>query len=273
VHPINVRVGGWYRAPTRAELQVLVPQLEWAREAALATVALVGGFDFPDFEADYEFVSLRQPGEYPIERGRIVSSSGLDIAVSEYEAHFVEEHVERSNALHSTMVGKGSYLVGPLARYALNSAELSEVSRAAAAAAGLGPVCRNPFQSIVVRAVETVEACTEALRLIEDYERPDPPALEALPRAGSGCGCTEAPRGILWHRYAIDDEGTILDAKIVPPTSQNQKIIEEDLGGVVRSSLDLPDVDLALRCEQTIRNYDPCISCATHFLKLEVERS
>ena len=273
VHPINVRVGGWYRAPTQAELRALVPQLEWAREAAVATVGLVGGFDFPDFEADYEFVALRQPGEYPIERGRIVSSSGLDIAVSEYEAHFVEEHVERSNALHSTMIGKGAYLVGPLARYALNSAELSEVSRAAAAAAGLGPVCRNPFQSIVVRAVETVEACNEALRLIEAYERPDPPALEVVPRSGSGCGCTEAPRGILWHRYTIDGEGTILDAKIVPPTSQNQKMIEEDLGGVVRSSLDLPDAELALRCEQTIRNYDPCISCATHFLKLEVERT
>ncbi len=273
VHPINVRVGGWYRAPTQAELRALVPQLEWAREAAVATVGLVGGFDFPDFEADYEFVALRQPGEYPIERGRIVSSSGLDIAVSEYEAHFVEEHVERSNALHSTMIGRGAYLVGPLARYALNSAELSEVSRAAAAAAGLGPVCRNPFQSIVVRAVETVEACDEALRLIEAYERPDPPALEVVPRSGSGCGCTEAPRGILWHRYTIDGEGTILDAKIVPPTSQNQKMIEEDLGGVVRSSLDLPDAELALRCEQTIRNYDPCISCATHFLKLEVERT
>ncbi len=273
VHPINVRVGGWYRAPTLAELRALVPQLEWAREAAVATVGLVGGFDFPDYEADYEFVALRQPGEYPIERGRIVSSSGLDIAVSEYEEHFVEEHVERSNALHSTMVGKGAYLVGPLARYALNSAELSEVSRAAAAAAGLGPVCRNPFQSIVVRAVETVEACNEALRLIEAYERPEPAALEVVPRAGSGCGCTEAPRGILWHRYTIDGEGTILDAKIVPPTSQNQKMIEEDLGGVVRSSLDLPEAELALRCEQTIRNYDPCISCATHFLKLEVERT
>jgi len=273
IHPINVRVGGWYRAPTHAELQALVPRLEWALEAAVATVELVGGFDFPDFEADYEFVALRQPGEYPFERGRIVSSSGLDIAVSEYEEHFVEEHVERSNALHSTMIGTGAYLVGPLARYALNSAELSEVSRAAAAAAGLGPVCRNPFQSIVVRAVETVEACNEALRLIEAYERPEPPALEVAPRAGSGCGCTEAPRGILWHRYTIDGEGTILDAKIVPPTSQNQKMIEADLRGVVSSSLDLPEAQLALRCEQTIRNYDPCISCATHFLKLEVERT
>jgi sulfhydrogenase subunit alpha len=88
-----------------------------------------------------------------------------------------------------------------------------------------------------------------------------------------GHGASEAPRGLLYHRYAIDGEGTILDAKIVPPTSQNQKAVEEDLWGVVERSLDLPDDALGLLCEQTIRNYDPCISCATHFLKLEVERS
>ena len=273
VHPINVRVGGFYRAPTKAELQALVPDLEWAREAAIATVSLVAGFDFPDFEQDYTFVSLRQPGDYPIERGRIVSSGGLDIAVEEYEEHFVEEHVERSNALHSSMVGTGAYLVGPLARYALNAAELSAPAREAAAAAGLGPVCRNPFRSIIVRAVETVEACEEALSIIAAYEQPDSPAVEAVPRAGEGCGATEAPRGTLWHRYRIDEEGTILDAKIVPPTSQNQRMIEDDLRGVVGVSLHLPEPELAIRCEQTIRNYDPCISCATHFLRLEVERT
>ena len=273
VHPINVRVGGFYRAPGRAELRALVPELEWARDAALDTVRLVAGFDFPDFEQDYEFVALRQPGEYPIERGRIVSSGGLDIGVAEYEGHFTEEHVERSNALHSTLKGVGAYLVGPLARYALNSAELSPAARGAAAEAGLGPVCTNPFRSIVVRAIETVEACEEALRIIGSYDPPDEPAVEVVPHAGAGCGCTEAPRGILWHRYRIDGEGTILDAKIVPPTSQNQKMIESDLWGVVRSSLDLPEPELTIRCEQTIRNYDPCISCATHFLDLKVERA
>ena len=120
--------------------------------------------------------------------------------------------------------------------------------------------------------METVYAADEALRIIAAYERPDGPYVECDPRAGSGHGCTEAPRGICWHRYRIDDEGTILDAKIVPPTSQNQKTIEEDLVGVVGGSLDLPDDELAHRCEQTIRNYDPCISCATHFLRFEVER-
>jgi sulfhydrogenase subunit alpha len=272
VHPVNMRVGGFYKAPSKAELHALVPELEWAREASIEFTRWVAGFDFPDFEGDYCFVSMRHPGEYPIDRGRLVSSTGLDIDVSEYEEHFTETHVERSNALHSTLAGVGNYLVGPLARYALNSHELTPLAREVAAEAGLGDVCRNPFRSIVVRAVETVYALEEALRLIDGYEPFDPTGLHLEPRAGSGHGCSEAPRGICWHRYEVDADGVILDAKIVPPTSQNQKTIEEDLVGVVSAALDLPDDELAHRCEQTIRNYDPCISCATHFLRLEVER-
>ena len=273
VHPINVRVGGWYRAPRASELRPLVERLERAREIALDTVRLTAALDFPDYRHDYELVALSEPGEYPIDRGRIVSSRGLGIAASEYDDHFVEEHVPWSNALHSQIRERGSYLCGPLARFALGYAELSPLAREAAAEAGIGSGERNPFRSIVVRAVELVYAADEALRLIAGYEEPDVPAVEVVPRAAVGHGCTEAPRGILYHRYEIDDEGTILDAKIVPPTSQNQRTIEEDLRGVVERSLDVPDRELALLCEQTIRNYDPCISCATHFLTLEVERS
>jgi coenzyme F420-reducing hydrogenase alpha subunit len=272
VHPINVRVGGWYRAPRKRELAPLVEKLERAREIALATVRLTATLDFPDYEQDYELVALSEPGEYPIDKGRIVSSAGLDIDVSEYDEHFVEEHVEWSNALHSRIVGRGSYLCGPLARFALGFDRLSPLSRDAAVEAGLEPGMRNPFRSIVVRAVELVYAADEALRLIAAYEEPDAPAVELEPRAGVGYGCTEAPRGILYHRYEIDDAGTILSAKIVPPTSQNQRAIEEDLRGVAERSLELPDEELRARCEQTIRNYDPCISCATHFLDLEVVR-
>jgi coenzyme F420-reducing hydrogenase alpha subunit len=272
VHPVNFKVGGFYRAPSAAELLALVPELEWALRATRDLLRWTATFDFPDYEHDYAFVSLRQPGDYPIERGRIVSSTGLDIPVEEYERHFTESHVERSNALHSTLEGVGAYLVGPLARYALNYDELSDLAKEAAGEVGLGPVCRNPFKSILVRGVETLYAVEEALRIIKSYEAPDPPAVDCTPRASSGCGCTEAPRGICWHRYELDEEGLVLDAKIVPPTAQNQKTIEEDLTGVVGSSLDLSDERLSHVCEQTIRNYDPCISCATHFLRLEVER-
>jgi sulfhydrogenase subunit alpha len=273
IHPVNVRVGGFYRAPRKTELVPLVERLERAREIAIEAVQLTAGLDFPEYDFDYELVSLSEPGEYPIDRGRIVSNRGLDIAVEEYDDYFVEEHVPWSNALHSHVRGRGAYLVGPLARFALHFDRLSDGARAAAVEVGLDPAERNPFRSIVVRCVEMVYAAEEALRLIGEYEQPDRHAADIEPRAGVGSGATEAPRGLLYHRYHLDGEGTILDAKIVPPTSQNQRAIEHDLRGVVERYMDLPDDELSLRCEQTIRNYDPCISCATHFLTLEVVRS
>jgi coenzyme F420-reducing hydrogenase alpha subunit len=272
IHPINVRVGGWYRVPRKRELAPLRERLERARELALETTRLTATLDFPEYTQDYELVALAAQDEYPIDRGRIVSNRGLDIVVDEYDQHFVEEHMPWSNALHSSLRDRGSYLCGPLARFALSHDRLSPVAREAAAEAGLSPDERNPFRSIVVRSVELVYAADEALRLVDAYEEPDAPALEVEPRAGTGYGCTEAPRGILYHRYRLDDDGTILDAKIVPPTSQNQRVIEEDLRGVVERSLHVPDGELSLLCEQTIRNYDPCISCATHFLNLQIER-
>jgi sulfhydrogenase subunit alpha len=272
IHPINVRVGGFYRAPSRAELRSLVDPLERAREAALETVRWTATFAFPEREIPCELVALSEAGTYAIEDGRISSDHGLDIGPASYDEHFAEEHVARSNALHSRRADGGVYLCGPLARYTLSYEQLSELAREAAASAGLGGESRDAFRSIVVRGVELVYACDEALRIIDLYEEPDAAWVDVEPRAGTGYGVSEAPRGLLYHRYRLDDDGTILDAKIVPPTSQNQLAIEDDLRGVVSSYSDLPDEELRGLCEQTIRNYDPCISCATHFLTLEVER-
>ena len=272
IHPVNVRVGGFYRAPRPRELRALAEPLERARELALETVRFTGGLELPDFEPEHEYVALSAPDAYPLESGRLVSTGGLDIAPGEYEEHFVEEHVPHSTALHSRLRERGAYLCGPLARYALNSEKLSPLAREAAADAGLGPVCRNPFRSIVVRSVEILYALDEALRLIAAYEEPDAPFVDVPPRAGAGCGWTEAPRGLCWHRYELDEDGTILAAKIVPPTSQNQASIEADLRGFLAGNLELDNDRLRHLCEQAIRNHDPCISCATHFLTLEVER-
>ena len=272
VHPINVRVGGWYKAPSRAELDALVPELEWALGAAQDTTRLVAGFDFPELEQDYLFMALEDGDEYPIDRGsHLVTSRGARFPVAAFYEHVTEHHVEHSNALHATLDGE-AYLVGPLARYALHRDKLSPAARAVADEVGLEPVVSNPFRSIVVRAVELVHACEEALRLIEQYEQPAEPALEVVPRAGTCHGASEAPRGVLYHRYRLDEAGAILDAKIVPPTSQNQRSIEDDLRQFVSAHASLPDDELRWRCEQAIRNYDPCISCATHFLDLQVQR-
>ena len=272
IHPINVRVGGFYQVPTKVELAKLAENLKWARDAARKTIKWVAGFPFPEFEPDYEFVSLRQENEYPFNEGRLVSSKGLDLPVSDYDQYFLEEQVPYSHALHSRLLARGPYLVGPLARYSLNFDRLPATVQEAAQEAGLGPVCRNPFKSIIVRAVEILYALEEALTIIDAYEMPEQPAVPVAPREGVGYAATEAPRGLLYHRYRLDPDGFIKDAKIVPPTSQNQKMIEQDLFQFVAPRVELPEEELTWQCEQLVRNYDPCISCATHFLKLEIER-
>ena len=260
IHPVNVRVGGFYRAPARAELGTLTEPLRRALDGALETVRWVAGFDFPDHTCDADLLALSRPGTYAIEEGSLVTRSGLSFPAAGWEEHVIEEQVPHSTALHAHLAGGGRYLTGPLAREA-------------ARAAGLGEACDNPFRSIVVRAVETVYAIEEALRLIAAYEPPGRPAVEVRPRAGVGYGVTEAPRGTLYHRYEIDADGLITAARIIPPTSQNQAAIEADLRDFVQANLGLDDAELTRRCEQAIRNYDPCISCAAHFLDLTVERS
>jgi len=268
IHPINLRV--FYRAPEREELAAVGRRLEQQLEFARAAVRFAAALPAPELEQDYEFVALTEPDRYAIESGRLASTSGLDLGPHDYPQRFVEEQVEHSTALHSRLRDGGSYLVGPLARYALSSDKLSPLAREAAAEAGLGPVCRNPYRSIVVRAVEILYALEEAVRLIDAYE--PPVSMEVAPRRGAGAGWSEAPRGLLWHRYEIDAGGVIRDARIVPPTSQNQLRVEQDLRDCVERFQALPDDELRIRCEQTIGNYDPCISCATHFLELTVER-
>jgi sulfhydrogenase subunit alpha len=272
IHPVNVKPGGFYRVPQPGELAPIAERLKEAKEMARALVRWIASLPFPDFERDYEFVALRHPHEYPLNEGRVVSNRGLDIDIADYESEFEERHVAHSTALHSILKRRGAYVVGPLARYALNFDRLPSVIRALAVEVGLGPVCQNPFRSIIVRAIEIAYACEEALRIIATYEPPPTAAIAIEPRAGIGFGCTEAPRGLCWHRYAFDADGSIRQARIVPPTSQNQLSIEADLAAVAAPLIAEPDDVIRGACERSIRNYDPCISCSTHFLKLSVHR-
>jgi sulfhydrogenase subunit alpha len=270
IHPINVRIGGFYKIPPAAEFRKQLDELRWARDAAAETVAWVAGLEFPELQRDYEFVALRHDRDYPFSEGRIVSSAGLDIRMQEYPEHFQERQVAHSSALHSVRKPADTpYFVGPMARFNLNRDRLAPATRQLAAAHGFDRSVTNPFESIVVRALETYQAFDEAIALIEAFPEPVR-AAQALPAGGGvGMAATEAPRGLLFHRYEVDDDGLIQRANIIPPTSQNQLTIEDDLRDLVAENLDLPDNSLTWRCEQAIRNYDPCISCATHFLTLK----
>ncbi|MEW6131675.1 MAG: nickel-dependent hydrogenase large subunit [Pseudomonadota bacterium] len=272
VHPVGVRVGGFWHAPSaaaaaklREELKALLPEVE-------ALVLWTAALPLPDETQDFECVSLGRAGEYPITRGRIVSSRGLDIDIAEFEREFQENHVPHSTALHCHHRGQ-DYLVGPLARINLNLDQLPAPTRALLEKCGVRLPSSNIFHSIVARALEIHAAFVEAIRLLEAYEPTDTPYLEASPRAGTGFGASEAPRGILWHRYELDESGSIVSARIVPPTSQNQARIEADLrASLNRFGLDRPEEKIRQHAETVIRNYDPCISCATHFLKLKIDR-
>ncbi|WP_372351274.1 Ni/Fe hydrogenase subunit alpha [Streptomyces sp. KL116D] len=279
VHPVNVRVGGFHRAPTQDELRPLAERLRQALDDAWATVRWVSGFDFPDADCDHDFLALSAEGRYAIETGTptVMRQGAAEVrrfALADFSREVVEEQVPHSTALHARLRGR-RYLTGCLARYAINGRLLSPLARQTAREAGLGAVCRNPFRSILVRAVETVYAVDEALRIIDDYEAPARAYVDVPPRAGVGHGATEAPRGLLYHRYGLAADGTVTDARLVPPTAQNQSAIEEDLRRLARTALagrPLTDEELTRLCEHGIRNHDPCISCSTHFLDLTVDR-
>ena len=268
IHPINVKVGGFWRLPRRDELDRVREQLAAARADALAMVRWMATFDFPDLERDATFVALRPADTYPFFEGPLASTGGLAIDVHQWSDHFAEEHVERSTALHCRLHGQ-AYLTGPLARFALNADRLPDELRTLAEELGLEGRVTNPFRSILVRGVEVLYAMDEACRLLDRFPVHLEPSVPVTPRAGVGWGASEAPRGTLVHRYEIDAEGRILDAVIVPPTSQNQLAIEADLRALAPELRTLDEASARHRAEMAIRNHDPCISCSTHFLTLE----
>jgi sulfhydrogenase subunit alpha len=269
VHPVSTTVGGFYRWPEKEDLQALLPELEWSLEAAVETVRWAATLPYPDFEADVEYVAVRHPDEYGILDGRVVSSTGTDIPATEFLTHYLEEHVRHSNALHSHTKKGGTYMVGPLARFNLNHGQLGARAQALVKELKVPFPVRNPFKALYARAFELVDVYEEAIRLIKVYNPQGPSRIIFQPHAGEGCGVSEAPRGLLFHKYTVDAKGLIQTARIVPPTSQNLARMEADLWEFAPKVIRKPHDEATLACEHLVRSYDPCISCATHFVRWE----
>lgn len=276
IHPINVAVGGFYRAPRADLLTALLPDLQWCLEAAVATAHWVAKFDYPDFECEYQMVAISHDDEYAMNEGDIRAvGNGVDetISVDQFDTQFEERQVEHSTALHSQRRDSGaSYLVGPLARVGLNGKHLTPTARSIAEQVGVDWPSHNPFHSIIARSVELIHAFEEAIGIIQAYRPPKPARVPYEYRQGTGCAATEAPRGLLYHRYSIDDAGKLTKAVIVPPTSQNQAQIENDLRRFAPSIVSHDDAEAGRQLENLVRCYDPCISCSTHFLKVSIDR-
>jgi coenzyme F420-reducing hydrogenase alpha subunit len=276
VHPVGACVGGFHRAPDVDAARAMLDETRQCLDIMCdLTLFFAEKIEYPDLERDYEFVALSPEDEYPMNLGRIVSNKGLNIDPQDYLDAVEERHVEHTTALHAVVRGRGAYMVGPLARLNLNSEKLHP-----RAAELLPKVCKaikrklpwkNNFLSLPARALETVHALALSADILESYQRPARSRIPLTPRAGTGGHGTEAPRGICWHRYRTEADGSIAEARIIPPTSQNQMTIEEDLRQLAEQLTSLDDEAAALRCEHLIRNYDPCISCSVHFLKFQRE--
>lgn len=270
IHPINIAVGGFYRTPSADRLRGLLPEIAWAKGKLPELLRQMADWKFPVFEQDYQFVSLYEPHEYPLNTGRVAASDGLLIPIEDYEKHFREIHQPHSTALQSLRVPNlTTYLVGPLARLHLCRSQLTPAAADLAnELLGPGPLKNNAL-SLLVRGIEVLFAIETAETLIRNYRDHGFPCRVEIPRrGGSGCHATEAPRGLLYHRYEVDEQGRISAATIIPPTSQNQAQIESDLRALVPTLLSASDAEATRACENLIRHYDPCISCATHFLRL-----
>jgi sulfhydrogenase subunit alpha len=277
VHPVNARVGGFWTLPEPKEWQPVLEDVARARSDASRLLDWVAGFSVPMASADYDFVALVSSDAYPFCEGWITSSKGPRVNAREFEQTFKEFQVPHSTALHSRRVDGGTYLTGPMARIALNAICLLEPARAAwerLNSTGMMHL-ENAYNSILVRCVEIVQVVEEAHLLLQQLVTGGlrgEPFVPVRVCEGVGCAATEAPRGLLYHRYNVDADGLITEAKIVPPTAQNQAQIESDLTALVRSHLHANEDQLRHLCEQMIRNHDPCISCATHFLNFQWNR-
>jgi coenzyme F420-reducing hydrogenase alpha subunit len=272
IHPVSVRVGGFSRVIRLDEIASLRDDLEEAQQLADATIDLVASLKPPAFRREARLVALRASDGYPMNHGRIVSNDGLDIAAQDWESMFEERQVPWSNALQALGRDGRPYLLGPSSRVTLDADLLHP--RAAAALARYDLVDRianEPNWSIAARAVELVHAVAEAVDIVEAYQPPTAGAVPWSPRSGPAAWATEAPRGLLFQRFVLDTHGRVTEARIVPPTSQNQAAIEADLALFAPTILDRPHDEVRKLLEALIRSYDPCISCATHFLDLKVE--
>ena len=272
VHPVGACIGGFYKAPTHAEVSLLLEHVLARVSDCEALLQWVARLPLGGNSHDFTSVSLRHPTEYPMNEGEIVSDKGLVIPIDRFDDFFKESQVAYSTALHCLLEGK-PYLVGPLARVNINHDRLPNTITELLKSNNIHFPSNNMTHSIIARAVEIYYCVLEAQRLLTAYVYPETSHPIIQPLAGTGYGCTEAPRGMLWQRYDMNEQGLIQSARIVPPTSQNQAQIEADLRiSLEQFGLNKPDEELKAYSEMIVRNYDPCISCATHFLNMTVNR-
>lgn len=272
IHPVTTCLGGFSAQPEASELKKLRQDLVAALPDLEATVELFAEFSYPQFSRQREALCLQADNYYPLHGNRLTASSGDSYAVSDYRQQ-IEEYLSPHSTAKLARTAQGSYMVGPQARLRNGSKQLSAMGSKVCSALQLNPAGLNPFENLKARLVEVIHYTEEALHVIDELllSGLNDVLTKELPKnSGSGTAAIEAPRGLLFHSYQYDQQGLLETADCVIPTAQNLASIEEDLQLLLPELLDQPEQQLRQQLEMLIRAYDPCLSCSTHLLKIDL---
>ena len=272
-HPVTLKPGGFSMLPTEEKLRELKTMMENAVPdlKTLAEVLLSLADKLPDFDRETEYIALTGPDYYTFYHGNIASTDTDEIVpVQEFE-RVANEYVVPQSTAKWTKWHRDSYAVGALARFNVNADKLMPLAAEIATSFGLKKGACNPYLNNIAQVVECVQVIEHGLQLLDELLtagiKPEPVKVE--PKAGEGVGSVEAPRGILFHRYAFDDKGMCTRANICIPTGQNHANIQKDFEAFAPQIIDRPQEEITLLLEMLVRSYDPCISCSTHYLNVE----
>lgn len=263
LHPVSMIVGGFTKVPSGQEIGRLIKQLESVKADALETVKMVSQLKYPALQSSTEYAALVSEDEYAVNEGKISTNSGILFGLERYSAYFSEEEVSYSNAKRTILRGKGSVMVGALARHNIKFGMLHNKAKKAADLIGFKPIHINPYFNIIAQAIEIVHCIWRCIELLESLTLKET-LMPVKIREGSGAAATEAPRGLLYHQYELNRTGVIEKANLVTPTVYNFLSLEENLRTLINNNTDKPVEELTLLCEMLLRAYDPCFSCSVH---------
>jgi sulfhydrogenase subunit alpha len=280
IHPISSIVGGFTKIPQEKDINAMLEILYEMRPDMDATIDLAKTFKFPEFQRETEYVALvNDSDEYPLLDGDIGTSDGVRVKKDKYMEITNEFVVPHSSAKHAKC-SRESYMVGALARFNLNGGKLHPKAGQVAEELGMKPGIFNPYLNTAAQLIECIHCLEDSISILEGFKRSGTRQEEALTvglnekntipvKAGNGIGAVEVPRGLLFHNYQVDQDGKIINANCIIPTSQNVNNIEQDMKKLVPEILHKTDEEITLQMEMLVRAYDPCISCSAHFLDVK----
>jgi len=266
-HPVSLVTGGLSKAPDKKNLEAMRRRLIDSLADVAATVEVFKGLALPDFVRETEFVALKGQDSYPWIGGDLVSTDGVVKPEDDYLAMTNEYKVDFSTSKFAKL-SRESLAAGALARFNNNYDFLCDEAKATSEALGLQPVNHNPYMNNVAQLIEIQHAIVESIEMIDELLAADLSDVRSdyEVKAGTGVGAVEVPRGILYHEYTMDDNGTITKANCIIPTTQNNANIHHDLSDLVAQYIEQgkSDEEVTKLCEMLVRAYDPCISCSVH---------